>query len=152
MSLSPPAAPVTDARVTAHRWIARGVLALIYVPFGFLHVLAADRFLPIMPAGIPAPHAVIVFTGLCEIAGGVGLLLPGTRWWAGVMLAAYAVCVFPANLHHALDHVTVPGLPSSLWYHVPRLAFQPVFVWWALYGGGVIDWPFRRGPRVRAQA
>ncbi|CAN5217288.1 DoxX family protein [soil metagenome] len=126
------------------RWIARGILAAVYVPFGFLHVLATDRFLPIMPAWVPAPHAIIVFTGLCEIFGGLGLILPITRWWAGVMLAAYAVCVFPANLHHALDGATVPGLPSSWWYHAPRLAFQPVFVWWALYAGGVIDWPFGR--------
>ena len=73
--------------------------------------------------------------------------MPRTRWLAGLMLAIYAVCVFPANLHHALDHVTVPGLPSSWWYHAPRLAFQPVFVWWALYAGGVIDWPFRRARR-----
>ena len=58
-------------------------------------------------------------------------------------MALYAVAVFPANLHHAFNNVIVPGLPSSWWYHAPRLAFQPVFVWWALYVGGVVDWPFR---------
>ena len=30
------------------------------------------------------------------------------------------------------------------WYHVPRLAFQPEIVWWALFAGQVIDWPFRK--------
>jgi uncharacterized membrane protein len=49
----------------------------------------------------------------------------------------------PANLHHAFNNLTVPALPSSWWYYTPRLAFQPVFVWWALYAGGVINWPFR---------
>lgn len=126
------------------RWPARLVLALIYVPFGLFHLLKPGSFLPIMPGWIPFPREIIIFTGACEVAGGLGLLVPSLRWWAGVGLAAYAVAVYPANIHHAVDHVRVPGLPSGLWYHVPRLLFQPVFVWWALWAGGVIDWPFRR--------
>jgi uncharacterized membrane protein len=79
--------------------------------------------------------------------GAAGLWLPITRRLSGIMLALYAVCVFPANLHHALDHVTVPGLPSSWWYHGPRLAMQPVLVWAALFAGGVLTWPFERRPK-----
>lgn len=124
------------------RAVARWLLAAIYIPFGCLHLLAADRFLPIMPGWAPQPRAVILFTGACEVLGGVGLLIPRVRRLSGAMLALYAVGVFPANVHHALDRVSVPGLPSSWWYHAPRLAFQPVFVWWALYAGSVIDWPF----------
>jgi uncharacterized membrane protein len=60
------------------------------------------------------------------------------------MLALYAICVFPANIKHAFYGVDVPQLPSSWWYHGPRLLAQPVLVWWALYAGGVVDWPFRR--------
>jgi uncharacterized membrane protein len=128
------------------RWrlLLRWLLALIYVPFGVFHLLAPDRFLPIVPGWVPLPREVVLFTGACEIVGGLGLLLPMTRRIAGIMLAVYAVGVFPANLHHAFDDVTVPGLPSSCWYHAPRLAFQPVMVWCALYAGKVIDWPFRR--------
>ena len=129
------------------RAIARWLLALVYVPFGVFHMVDPSAFLPIVPTWVPAPGAMVVFTGACEVAGGIGLLVRPTRWWAGVMLALYAVAVFPANLHHALDHVTVPGLPSSWWYHAPRLAFQPVFVWWALWAGEVIDWPFGRKSR-----
>ena len=131
------------------RAFARWLLAAVYVPFGVFHLLAPDRFIPIMPAWLPAPRELILFTGACEVAGGLGLLVPRTRWLAGLMLAIYAVAVFPANLHHALDRVHVPGLPSSWGYHAPRLAFQPVFVWWALYAGEVIDWPFRRPLRAR---
>jgi uncharacterized membrane protein len=70
--------------------------------------------------------------------------VPIARRFSGVMLAIYAVCVFRANLHHAFDHVVAPGLPSSWWYHAPRLAFQPVLVWAALFAGGAIDWPWKR--------
>ena len=128
------------------RSLARWLLAVVYVPFGLFHMLKPGGFMPIMPVWLPAPRDLILFTGACEVAGGLGLLIPRTRWFAGVMLAVYAVCVFPVNLHHAFDHVRVPGLPSSWWYHAPRLAFQPVFVWWALYAGQVIDWPSRRAP------
>ena len=120
------------------------LLAAFYIGFGVLHTVAPEVFLPIMPSWVPLPREVILFTGACELLGGVGLLIPRLRWFSGLMLAIYAVCVFPANIHHALDRVTVPGLSSSWWYHAPRLAFQPVMVWLALYAGHVIDWPFRR--------
>ena len=120
----------------------RWAMAIGYVGFGFFHLVASDRFLPILPPLVPFPIAVILFTGVCEIVGGLGLLVPATRRWAGGALAVYAVCVFPANLYHAYGHVVVPGLPDGWWYHGPRLLAQPVFVWWALYAGEVIDWPF----------
>jgi uncharacterized membrane protein len=120
----------------------RWAMALIYLGFGFLHIVDAGAFLPIMPPILPFPKEIIWFTGACEIAGGLGLLIPATRRWAGIALAAYAVCVFPANLYQAFWGIEVPGLPSSWWYHGPRLLMQPVLIWWALWAGEVIDWPF----------
>ena len=70
--------------------------------------------------------------------GGLGLLLPRTRKAAAIGLALYAVGVYPANVYHALARKKVPPLPDSWWYHGPRLALQPVFVWWALFAGDVI--------------
>lgn len=126
------------------RSILRALLATAYLLAGLLHILNPAPFLTITPAWVVYPEQVILLTGLCEIAGAIGLFVPRLRWWAGVLLAAYAVCVYPANVKHALDYIThgVGGL--GLWYHLPRLAFQPVIMWWALYAGAVIDWPFRR--------
>ncbi len=125
----------------------RWLLALIYIGVGLVHLRSAPGFLAIMPAWVPYPLEVVRITGVCEILGGVGLLIPRLRWISGVMLALYAICVYPANLHHAFGQVSVGGLPSSWWYHGPRLAFQPVFVWWALFAGGVINWPFKQEPK-----
>ena len=125
------------------RLILRWVMAVIYIAAGALHLSAPDKFLAIMPPVIPYPKAVVLFTGACEVAGAIGLLLPVARRLAGVMLAIYAVCVWPANIYEALWHVSAPPLPDSWWYHGPRLAFQPVLVWWALFAGCVIDWPFK---------
>ena len=124
----------------AMRWL----MALFYLGAGILHLRATDTFVLIVPDWVPYPHAVVQATGVCEIAGAIALVVPKTMKLAGVMLALYAVCVFPANIKHAIDQVNVPGLPSSWWYHGPRLLTQPVLVWWALYVGTVIDWPFAR--------
>jgi len=135
---------MTPAWLERLRLILRLGLAAIYLAAGALHLMEADKFLAIMPPVIPAPKAVVLFTGACEVAGAVGLLIPQTRRMAGIMLALYALCVWPANIYQALWHIHVPPLPDSWWYHGPRLAFQPVMVWWALAAGGVIAWPFRR--------
>ncbi len=125
---------------TAMRWI----LALFYAAAAYIHLSTPTMFMPVMPNWVPAPYQVILFTGLCEAAGAVGLLVPRTRWLAGVMLALYAVCVFPVNIKHAFYGPAIPGLSHMWLYHGPRLLLQPVLVWWALYAGGVTDWPFRR--------
>ena len=141
----------------SNRWIARGILAAAFLVAGIAHVASPGGFLKITPAWVPFAPQVIFATGLCEIAGAAALMTPQLRRLAGIMLALYTVCVFPANINHALNHISIGGPPLGWWYHAPRLAFQPVIVWWCLFAGGVIDWPFRRrrGPvsdRARADA
>jgi uncharacterized membrane protein len=125
------------------RAVMRWALAAFYMLAGILHLAIPDKFLLIVPDWVPLPYATVLFTGLCEIAGSFALLFRRTARLAAVMLALYAVCVFPANIKHAVEGIHVPGLPANWWYHGPRLAFQPVLVWWALFCVGLIDWPTR---------
>ena len=126
----------------AMRWI----MAAFYLPAGILHFTIPDKFLLITPDWVAFPRQVIFITGLCEIAGSLALITSRLRWWAGVMLALYAVCVFPANVKHTMEGIDLPPLPGSWWYHAPRLVFQAVLVWWALFCAGVVNWPFRAVP------
>ncbi|MGU3385511.1 DoxX family protein [Methylobacterium sp. D53M] len=141
----------TEGAIETWRRRLRYALAAIYGFIGVVHLVATDAMLPLMPDWVPQPRLVILATGLCEIAGAVGLLTGRVRRAAALGLALYAVCVYPANLKHAFEHVHVEGIPDSWWYHGPRLAFQPVFVWAALWAGGLIDWPFG-GRRRSAEA
>jgi uncharacterized membrane protein len=134
------------------RTILRWLLAAFYLAAGIVHITATDAFLPIMPDFVPFPRDVILITGVCEVAGALALLTTRLRKTAGIMLALYAVCVFPANIKHAFEFVQVPGLPSTWWYHGPRLIAQPILVWLALYVADVIDWPFRGSARADGAA
>ncbi len=135
--------PLPDRSVTlriAMRWI----LAVFYVAAGIAHLWAPDQLLAITPSWVPFAPQVIFITGLCELAGAVALLTRPLRWYAGIAFAAYALCVWPANFKHAIDGIDLPHITNSWLYHGPRLAFQPVLIWWALYCADVIDWPWRR--------
>jgi uncharacterized membrane protein len=126
------------------RLLMRSAMAIFYAAAGVLHLRSPEVFLPIVPDWVPFPYAVVVGTGLCEIAGAAALLTQRLQWWAGVMLGLYAVCVLPANIKHAIDNIPIAGMQLSWWYHAPRLAFQPVLVWWALFAGDVVNWPEKR--------
>lgn len=129
---------------TPARTIARLLLAVAYFAVGIVHLKSPEGFLPIMPDWVPAPRTVVIGTGLAEIAGAIGLMIPRLRRAAAWGLAAYAVCVFPANIKHAVEGVSVSGVTLGWAYHGPRLLAQPVIIWWALWAGGITDWPFRR--------
>ncbi|MBI5129179.1 MAG: DoxX family protein [Rhodopseudomonas palustris] len=139
--------PPSDPASATHRVVLRWVLAAFFAAAGVAHLAVPDKLLAMTPAWVPFAPDVILITGLCEFAGAVALVTRPLRWWAGVALALYALCVWPANIHHALGGIEIPGLPSSWWYHGPRLAAQPLIIWAALYAAGVIDWPFRRRHR-----
>ena len=122
----------------AMRW----AIALFYTAAGIAHLMAPDKLMSITPDWVPFPMQVVLFTGVFEIVASIALVTTPLRWWAGVAMAVYALCVWPANFKHAFDAVNLPYVSSSWLYHGPRLAFQPVIIWWALYCAHVIDWPF----------
>ena len=115
---------------TGLRWL----LALFYAAAGVIHLANPAPFLAIMPPWVPAPGPVVALTGIAELAGAAGLLQPWSvplRRAAGWGLAAYALCVWPANVQHMLIDLARPDHGLGLGYHVPRLAFQPVLIWLA---------------------
>ena len=105
---------------------------------GIDHLVTPARYVPMIESFLPMAREFVLFTGVCEIAGAIGLLMPRTRWLAAVMLAIYFVCVFPANVHNAVSGLSVDGLPDARWIYWVRLLFQPLIIWWALFAGEVL--------------
>lgn len=135
-------------RIETLRRILRYVLAAAFLFAGIAHLRSPAPFLAITPAWVPVPATVVLLTGVAEIAGALALLTTRLRAAAGIMLALYTLCVYPANINHAVNNLAVGGVALGWGYHGPRLAFQPVIVWWALFAGGVIDWPLARTRRA----
>ncbi len=85
-----------------------------------------------VPPQVPNPGFMVTFTGVCEILGAIGLLVPRTRRVAAVALIVFLIAVLPANIHAARSGGTIGGAPVTPL--VPRVALQVLFialVWWA---------------------
>jgi uncharacterized membrane protein len=85
-----------------------------------------------VPPSVPNAEFMVTFTGVCEVLGAVGLLLPRTRRLAAVGLIVLLVAVLPANIHAAQAGVTLRGAPATA--IVPRVALQVLFIvllWWS---------------------
>jgi uncharacterized membrane protein len=85
-----------------------------------------------LPPWVPYPEFVIVFTGLCELAGAIGLLIPKTRRAAAIALVLFLIAVFPANVHAAQEGVLLRGEPVTPL--IPRTLMQLLFIgltWWS---------------------
>ena len=129
------------------RAITRFLLAALYLVAGVAHLRSPAGFLKITPGWVPDAPLVIQLTGLAELAGALALLQPWVpllRRAAGLGLAAYALCVWPANINHMILDLAQPDHGLGQAYHVPRMALQPVLIWAALWSAGVTDWPWRR--------
>jgi len=106
--------------------VLRIVLAVVFVVAGISHFApAVQRTMAAMipprlrMRGLLSPRNLVIVTGLCEIAGGIGLLVESTRVTSGVALAVFLVAVFPANAYAArhkerFGAVAMPFLPRLL--------------------------------------
>ena len=129
------------------REACRWLLVALYLVAAWFHLTAPRPFLRIMPAFVPFADQVVWWTGLAELCGAVALMQPwspGLRRAAGVALALYALCVWPANINHFAMDMQRPDHGWGLAYHIPRMYAQPLLIWLALWAGEVTEWPLRR--------
>jgi uncharacterized membrane protein len=88
-----------------------------------------------VPAWVPRPELAVTLTGVLELLGAIGLLVPATAPYAAIGLAALLVAMFPANVHAARAHLRIGGRPVT---PLPqRTALQLVF-FAAVLGAGLI--------------
>jgi uncharacterized membrane protein len=108
---------------------SRAALALLFAAAGILHFVSAEVYVRIVPPFLPHPRLLVLLSGVFEVAGGLGLLVPRLRRAAGLGLVLLLAAVFPANVYMALDPAGAGrGIaPALLWL---RLPLQPLLAWW----------------------
>ena len=105
------------------------LLGAVFVGAGILHFVLPRVYLSIMPPMLPDPLALVYLSGLLEMLGGIGLMVPVSRKLAAWGLVALLIAVWPANLFMAMHPEKFPGMPAwSLW---ARLPLQLPLIWWA---------------------
>ncbi|MFZ4729507.1 MAG: hypothetical protein ACOYMQ_12745, partial [Pseudanabaena sp.] len=73
----------------------------------------------------------VYISGVFEILGGVGLLVPSVSQAAAWGLIALFIAVFPANINMAGNRIQMDGIPDSDLLRWGRLPLQAVLIAWA---------------------
>jgi uncharacterized membrane protein len=108
------------------------LLGVFYVLAGAMHFVKPEAYLPIVPSYLPAHMALIYASGVFEILGGVGVLVPKTRRYAAWGLVALLVAVWPANVHMAMENVPMFGAKEGFGFgNWVRVAGQVPLIAWA---------------------
>ncbi len=79
-----------------------------------------------VPTSLPRPDLLVTMTGVLEILGAIGVMLPKVAPYAALGLAFMLVAVFPANMHAARQRLTIAGVPVAAL--LPRALLQIVFL------------------------
>jgi uncharacterized membrane protein len=123
--------------VSTPKKILLWIMAAFYVFAGVNHFLNPLFYVNIMPPYLPWHLELVYLSGIAEIVLGIGLTIPRYRTLAAWGVIALLIAVFPANLHQAMNDVSMLGSEESTgairWL---RLPFQAVFILWAWWYTG----------------
>jgi len=75
------------------------VIGLLFTLAGINHFVQPDVYTKIMPPHLPAQLMLVYVSGVFEILGGVGIMVPRLRRSAGCGLIALLLAVSPAHVH-----------------------------------------------------
>lgn len=106
------------------------MLAAIFVFAGIMHFVIPGQYVRIMPPWLPLHRALVYLSGVLEIAGGLGLLVPRTRRAAGIGLVLLLIAVWPANLQMLLNARAAGASAGSQILLLLRLPLQLVLMAW----------------------
>jgi uncharacterized membrane protein len=101
----------------------------IFLVTGSLHFITPKSFEAIVPPYLPAAATLVAVSGVFELLGGIGMMVPPARKLAGFGLIALLLAVFPANMYMATDSAKFASVaPAWVWY--ARLPIQAFLIYW----------------------
>jgi uncharacterized membrane protein len=79
-----------------------------------------------VPPYFSRPDLLVSVTGVLEVLGAIGLVIPALAPYAALGLAFMLIAIFPANVHAARKHLAIAGRPVE--GLVIRTSLQGVFL------------------------
>jgi uncharacterized membrane protein len=122
-------------------WCLRGGLAVMFLFTASAHWgKRRGDLIAMVPRVFPRPDRMVSTTGVLEILGAVGLLIPAMAPVAAVCLMVLLVALFPANIRAARESLTIGGRPATA---LPlRTLVQLVFLFAVFIAGFPAGSPF----------
>lgn len=109
-------------------------LAFVFLWFmagGIAHFTNADFFVAIMPPYVGYHLEIVYISGVFEILGAIGILVPALRQWAGNGLLLLVVLVSPANIHMWMNPDLFPDVsPVFLSARLVVQVLLLLLIWW----------------------
>ena len=112
------------------------LLGIFFINVGIAHFQDPKWFEPIVPAVLGYPTFWVLVTGGMEIGLGLGLIIPRTRKYSGLLMALFLLVIYSANLNMWINDVPLEGRTFALIWHILRLMGQVLMIVIALWVGG----------------
>ena len=124
-------------RLSTWKDAGRGAVVIMFLFTGVSHFTSLKHdFAAMIPAPMPNGLWVIYLTGVFEIAGAIGLLIPRVRRLAGICLVLLMLVMFSANVNAALNEIPLGGdAATPLWLRTPMQVLFIGMVWWTSLKG-----------------
>ena len=97
------------------RWqfVGLGLVFLWFMIGGISHFTSPEFFVNIMPPYVGWHLEIVYISGILEILGALGILVPKTRQWAGNCLILLTLAVTPANIHMWMHPELFPDVSET---------------------------------------
>jgi uncharacterized membrane protein len=103
----------------------------IFTAFSHFHPRTRPDLVRMVPPLFPRPDLLVTITGILELIGALGLLVPPFTVPAALGLSGLLIAMFPANIHAAQQQLTIGGRPATpLALRFPLQLFWIGALWW----------------------
>lgn len=114
-------------------------MAVFIIFTGLSHFKFQKGMAMMIPDFFPAKMFWVYFTGIIEIAAGVGLMIPSLRELTAVLLIIFYVLVFIANIHSSQKRINIFKAdytgPGMKYLYNQRIPMQIILIAWTWYFG-----------------
>lgn len=119
--------------ISNHVYLIGGMFILA----GSLHFLIPGMYMKIMPDYIPNHKAMVFWSGVFEVLGGIGIMIPFSKTISAIGLILLLVAVFPANLDMFRKAWKKRGFSLFTLATLIRLPVQFWLIYWVYVAAGL---------------
>ncbi|UZT98818.1 hypothetical protein ODZ84_04400 [Chryseobacterium fluminis] len=114
-------------------------MAAFIIFTGFAHFKFQKGMALMIPDLIPAKMFWVYFTGIIEIAAGIGLMIPSIREFTAILLIIFLILVFLANINSSKKRINLFKAdysgPGMGYLYKERIPMQIILIAWTWYFG-----------------